>query len=491
MEKKNLVMDYYQLTMAYTYFKQGKQNDIAYFDMFYRRNPDNGGFVISAGLDEVIEYIQNFKFTDTDIECLREKGDFDEEFLSYLSNLKFTGDVYAIPDGTVVFPNTPLITVKANIIEAQLIETAILLHKNFANLIATKASRIVRAAKGRDIMEFGTRRAHEVDAAVKGAKYAYIAGAVGTACVQAEKEYGIPSIGTMAHSYIESFDTEYEAFLNYAKVFPNKSTFLVDTYDTIKTGVPNAIRVAKDYLIPNGYRLKGIRLDSGDLAYLSKEARILLNEAGLHDCKIVASNSLDEHLIKALIEEGACIDIFGVGENLITAKSNPVIGGVYKLVGIEKDNRILPKIKLSENIGKITNPGHKKAYRFYDNKTGFALGDVIALHDEEIPLDEYLLINPTEEWKTKVITNYTVKELQVPIFKNGELIYQVPTLDEVRKTCEKELETIYPEVKRFDNPHLYFVDLSPELLTLKKDLLLEHGMKVEAGKQKTIGKIAC
>lgn len=490
MENKNLVMDYYQLTMAYSYFKQNKQNDIAYFDMFYRKNPDNGGYVISAGLDEVIDYIKNFKFTESDIECLRKKGDFDEKFLDYLRNLRFTGDVYAIPDGTVVFPNEPLITIRANIIEAQLLETALLLHKNFANLITTKASRIVASANGRGIMEFGTRRAHEVDAAVKGAKYAYISGAVGTACVEAEKEYGIPAVGTMAHSYIESFDSEYEAFLSYAKTFPDKSVFLVDTYDTLRSGVPNAIKVAKEYLIPNGYRLKGIRLDSGDLAYLSKQARKMLDEAGLEDCKIIASNSLDEYLIQALLEQGARIDSFGVGENLITSKSDPVLGGVYKLVAIEKENEIIPKIKLSNNIGKITNPGYKKAYRFYDKETGYALGDVIALYDEKIPLDEYVLINPIEEWKTKRITNYRVRELQVPIFKNGELIYQFPTIKEVRENCQKELKTIYPEVKRFTNPHEYYVDLSKKLLELKKQLLLKYREQVvenDKTKQKVLG----
>ena len=478
MEQKNLVMDYYQLTMAYSYFKQNKKDEIAYFDMFYRKNPDKGGYVISAGLDEVIEYVKNFRFSETDIEFLKQKGDFDAEYLDYLRDLKFTGDMFAIPDGTVVFPNEPLVTIKANIIEAQLLETALLLHKNFANLITTKASRIVRAAEGRGVMEFGTRRAHEVDAAVKGAKYAYIGGAIGTACVEAEKEFGVSATGTMAHSYIESFDSEYEAFLNYAQTFPDKSTFLVDTYDTLKSGVPNAIRVAQEYLIPNGHRLRGIRLDSGDLAYLSKKARAMLDEAGLNDCKIVASNSLDEYLISDIIEQGACIDVFGVGENLITAKSDPVIGGVYKLVAMEKDNVITPKIKLSENIGKITNPGYKKLYRFYDNATGFALGDVIALYDEEIPLHEYVLINPLEEWKTLAISNYEVKALQVPIFKNGELIYQVPTTLEVRQHCAAELLTMYPEIQRFNNPHEYYVDLSSKLLKLKKQLLSVHKEQV-------------
>ena len=474
---KNLVMDYYQLTMSYSYFKNNKYGETAYFDMFYRKNPDKGGYVVSAGLDEVIDYVKDFQLDDSDIEMLRKKGDFDEAFLKYLSELRFTGDLYAVPDGTIVFPNEPLITIKANIIEAQLLETALLLHKNFASLITTKAARVVAAADGRSVMEFGTRRAHEAEAAVKGAKYAYLGGAVGTACVQAEKEYGITSLGTMAHSYIESYGSEYDAFLNYAKTFPDKSTFLVDTYDTLKSGVPNAIRVAEDYLIPNGYRLKGIRLDSGDLAYLSKKARKMLDEAGLNDCKIVASNSLDEFLITDLLIQEAEIDIFGVGENLITAKSDPVIGGVYKLVALEEvctksgENKIVPKIKLSENIGKITNPGYKKLYRFYDKDTGYALGDLIALYDEVIPNDGYTLINPVEEWKTKDISNYVVRELQETIIKNGKLVYELPSIEESRKNLKKELSTMYPEVKRFHNPHEYYVDLSRKLLELKKDLI--------------------
>lgn len=470
MKNRNLVMDYYQLTMAYSYFKNNKKDEVVYFDMFYRKNPDKGGFVISAGLDEVISYVENFSFSDTDIELLRNKGDFDEEFLDYLSNLKFTGDIYAIPDGTVVFPNEPLITVKAPIIEAQLIETGILLRKNFANLITTKSSRIKRAAGERAIMEFGTRRAHEESAALKGAKYAYLGGAIGSACVEAEKEYGIKSFGTMAHSYIESFDTEYEAFLTYAKTFPNSSVLLLDTYDTLKSGVVNAIKVAKDFLIPNGYSLKGVRLDSGDLAYLSKEVRKELDNEKMYDVKIIASNSLDERLIEALIKEGAPIDTFGVGENLITAKSDPVSGGVYKLCAVLKDNKIISKIKLSDNITKITNPGYKKIYRFYDLKTNYALADVIALHDEEIPNDSYVL---TDDYGilNKTIKNYCVKELQTLIFKDGSLVYKVPTLDEIRDNVQKELDSLYPEIKRFDNPHQYIVDLSTSLFELKKELV--------------------
>ena len=478
MENKNLVMDYYQLTMAYSYFMNNKKDEIVYFDMFYRKNPDKGGYVISAGLDEVINYVKNFKFSESDIEALRSKNHFNEEFLEYLSNLKFTGDIYAVEDGTVVFPNEPLVTVKANIIEAQLLETSLLLHKNFANLITTKASRMKHAAGDLNIIEFGTRRAHEVDASVKGAKYAYIGGAIGSSCVQSYKEYGVPAFGTMAHSYIESFDSEYEAFLTYAKTFPDSTILLLDTYDTLKSGVRNAIRVANDYLIPNGYTLKGIRLDSGDLAYLSKKVREELDKAGLYDTKIIASNSLDERLISSLINEGAKIDIFGVGENLITAKSDPVIGGVYKLVGVTKDNEIIPKIKLSDNIGKITNPGFKKLYRFYDKDTNYALADVIALHDEVLPKDKYTLVDETG-LKSKTITNYYVKELQTTIFKDGNLVYKIPSIEEVKSKVNYELSTIYEEVKRFDNPHLYIVDLSLQLLKLKKELLFKHTEEVE------------
>ena len=471
MENKNLVMDYYQLTMSYSHFKNNRHNEIGYYDMFFRKTPDNGGYVIFNGLDKVIDYVKNFKFTDSDIEFLRKKGDFDEEFLTYLKNFEFKGDIYSVKDGTVVFPNEPLITVKGNIIEAQLLETKLLLLVNYPSLVSTKTSRIVAAAEGRGVMEFGTRRAQGETAAIEGAKYAYIAGAIGTANVQTEKEYGVKSLGTMAHSYIESFDTEYDAFLAYAKTFPNNATLLVDTYDTLNSGVINAIRVAKDYLEPNGYRLKGIRLDSGDLAYLSKEARKMLDAYGMEDAKIIASNSLDEYLIKDLINQGAKIDVFGVGENLITSKSSPVLGGVYKLVAIEKENTIVPKIKFSDNIGKITNPGYKKLYRFYDKDTNYALGDLIAFHDEVINKETYTLFNPDQEFQKKTISNYYVKELQVPVFINGELVYEIPTIEETRNYCKQELDTIYPETKRFNNPHTYYVDLSKDLLKLKKELL--------------------
>lgn len=475
MSNRNLITDYYQLTMAYAYFKSNRYDDIVYFDMFYRKNPDKGGYVISAGLDDVINFINNLRFSESDIEYLRTTSDFDEEFLKYLKNFKFSGDIYAVPDGTVVFPNEPLITVRANKIEGQIIETGILLRKNFASLITTKASRIVATANNRKVLEFGTRRAQGESAAVLGAKYAYLGGFAGTACVETGKQYKVPVVGTMAHSYIESFDTEYEAFLNYAKTYPNKSVFLVDTYDTLKSGVPNAIKVALEYLIPNGYRLKGIRLDSGDLAYLSIEARKMLDAAGLNDCSIVASNSLDEYSIQELIDKGAKIDSFGVGEKLITAKSDPVFGGVYKLVAIEKEDKIIPKIKISDNIEKIINPGYKKVYRFYDKETGYAGGDVIVLCDE------------AEQIKSQ---KYDVRELQKLIYKDGNLVYQVPTLEESRERCVHELNTIHPETRQIINSREYRVNLSRRLSELKEELLRkykEEAFEVELHYQKKIG----
>ncbi len=476
MANKTLMMDYYQLTMAYAYYKSGKKDEIAYFDMFYRKNPDNGGYVISAGLDEVINYVKNFKFSDSDIEVLRQKGDFDEEFLTYLKGIKFTGDIFAVEDGTVVFPNEPILTVRANIIEAQLLETAILLHKNFANLIATKTARIKKAAGDSEIIEFGARRAHEKDASIKGAKYAYIGGAIGSSLVQAEKEYGVPAFGTMAHSYIESFDSEYEAFLTYAKIFPEKSVFLIDTYDTLNSGIENAIKVAEQYLNPQGYRLKGVRLDSGDLAYLSKVTRERLDQAGMNDCKILASNSLDENKIAALNKAGAAIDIFGVGENLITAKSHPVIGGVYKLVAIEKNEQIIPKIKLSENVEKIINPGYKKLYRFYDKDTNMAQKDLIILAHEDV-----------EQLGLVGLDNCYVRELQVPIFVDGQLVYEKKNLEQVKEKVKKELSSIDPEIKKLNDPWLYDVDLSKNLLKLKRDLIVSQKMTLP--KAKTLMKV--
>jgi len=415
--KLELVTDFYEFTMSNGFFVKNMKNTISYFDVFFREIPDNGGYVIFAGLEQVIEYVKNLKFDNEDINFLRNTNKFSEDFLNYLANFKFTGDIWSIPEGTVVFPNEPLITIKAPIIEAQLLETFILLLINHQSLIATKASRIVASAKGRPVMEFGARRAHSIDAAFLGARAAMIGGCTGTSCTLTAKEFNVPALGTMAHSFIQSFDSEYEAFKAYAECYPNDCTLLIDTYDTINSGLKNAIKVFNEVLVPNGYRPKGVRLDSGDLAYLSKQVREILDDAGFSDCKICVSNSLDEFLISSLLEQGAKIDSFGVGENLITAKSDPVFGGVYKLVATEDNGKIIPKIKISENIAKITNPGFKKVYRFYDKNTNKALADVLTLHDEEIPENNYKIFDPQNPWKEKILKNYTVRPLQEQILK--------------------------------------------------------------------------
>ncbi len=430
-----------------------------------------GGYAICAGLEQVIDYIKNLKFNEDDIEYLKSLNKFSDNFLDYLRSFKFTGDVWAIPEGTVVFPGEPLITVKAPIIQAQILETMILMIINHQCLIATKASRIVSAAKGRPIMEFGARRAHSVDAAVLGARAAVIGGCVGTSCTYTAKAFGTIASGTMAHSFVQSFDSEYEAFKAYAEVYPDDCVLLIDTYDTINSGVQNAIKVFNDVLLPKGFRPKGVRLDSGDLAYLSKKIRKILDDAGFNDCKICVSNSLDENLITSLLEQGAKIDSFGVGENLITAKSDPVFGGVYKLCAIEKEGKIIPKIKISENTAKITNPGFKKSYRFYSKETGKALADVLALAGEEIPNNNFTIFDPLNPWRKKTLLNYTVRPLQEHIFENGSLIYENPSLSEISKKCSKELDTLWDEIKRLDNPHKYYVDLSSDLWNLKNEML--------------------
>ena len=470
MANMTMLTDNYEFTMGQTYFDQGEINKKVYFDVFYRKNPFKGGYAITGGLDRIVEYIKNFKFTDKNIEFLRKKCAFSEEYLNYLKNLKFTGDIYAIPDGTVVFPNEPIITVRANIIEAQLIETALLLYFNSSTLYTTAAKRIVDAAENRPVMEFGARRGRGDEACVEAAKYAYIAGCAATSNMKSAEKYDLPFFGTMAHSLISDVGDEYTAFLNYAKSNPNNCVFLVDTYNTLKSGIPNAIKVANDYLKPNNIPFKGIRIDSGDLAYLSKEARKMLDEAGYPDAKICLSNGLNEHTIKSLIEQGACVDSFGVGDNI--AAPNDIVGGVYKLVGVEEDGVIKPRIKVSDTKEKTINPHYKKVYRFYDKDTGYALGDVLAVHDEIIPTDKYVLVNPNDEFKTTTITNYNVRQLQVPIFINGELVYKVPTIEERKKYCEEEFKTIYPEIQRSLNPHEYYVDLSIKLLKLKKELIL-------------------
>lgn len=467
----SLLADFYEFTMSNGFFAKNMTNKVAYFDVFFRKIPDNGGYVIFSGLEQIIDYIKNLKFDTDDIEFLKSTKKFSNEFLDYLSNFKFTGDIWAIPEGTVVFPNEPLITVRAPIIEAQILETFILLLINHQSLIATKASRIVASAKGRPVMEFGARRAHSIDAAFLGARAAMIGGCVGTSCTLTAKEFNVPALGTMAHSFIQSFDTEYDAFKAYAECYPNDCTLLIDTYDTINSGIVNAIKIFNEVLVPNGYRPKGVRLDSGDLAYLSKQVRKILDDAGFPDCKICVSNSLDEFLISSLLEQGAQIDSFGVGENLITAKSDPVFGGVYKLVANEADGKIVPKIKISENVAKITNPGFKKVYRFYDKQSNKALADVLTLHDEKIPEDNYKIFDPENPWKEKMLTNYTVRPLQEHIFKNGELVYHSPSLTEICEKSKKELETLWPEMKRLKNPHKYYVDLSKSLWDLKNELL--------------------
>lgn len=469
-EKLELVTDLYEFTMSNGYFVK-QRDEIAYFDIFFRKVPDKGGYAIAAGLHEVIDYVKNLSFDEDDIGYLRGLNIFSEEYLSYLLNFKFSGDIWAIPEGTVVFPREPLITVRANIVEAQILETAMLLFMNHESLIATKTSRIVRAAKGRPIMEFGARRAHGVSAAVYGARAAIIGGAVGTSCVLTAKEFDVPASGTMAHSWVQSFDSEYEAFKAYAEIYPKSSLFLVDTYDTLESGIPNAIKVFDEVLKPQGIRPLGVRLDSGDLAYLSKEVRKMLDEAGYEDCKICVSNSLDEYLIQSLFEQDAKIDSFGVGENLITAKSDAVFGGVYKLVALEKDENIIPKIKISENVEKITNPGFKKVYRFYSKDTGFALADLVTLADEEVSSEEYDLFDEHNTWKKKHLTNYTVKPLQVQVFKNGELVYECPDLKETAKYAKEQLATIWDEVKRLRNPQKYYVDISEKLYNLKQEML--------------------
>ena len=466
-----LLSDFYEFTMSNGFLAKNMTNEIAYFDVFFRKVPDNGGYAVLAGLEQVIEYIKNLHFDDGDIKFLRKTNKFSEEFLNYLSNFKFTGDVWAIPEGTVVFPNEPLITVRAPIIEAQILETYILLAINHQSLIATKSSRIVHAAKGRPVMEFGARRSHGESAAVLGARAAMIGGCVGTSCTLTAKLFNVPALGTMAHSFVQSFNSEYEAFKAYAEVYPDDCTLLIDTYDTLNSGIVNAIKVFNDILVPMGFRPKGVRLDSGDLAYLSKEVRKILDEAGFKDCKICVSNSLDEFLITSLFDQGAQIDSFGVGENLITAKSDPVFGGVYKLVAVENDGNIIPKIKISENSAKITNPSFKKVFRFYDKETNKALADVITLYDEKISQDKYLIFDPQEPWKEKTLENYTVKPLQEQIFKNGELVYNSPSLSDICKYAKEQLGTLWPEIKRLNNPHKYYVDLSKNLWDLKNELL--------------------
>ncbi|MGN1480857.1 nicotinate phosphoribosyltransferase [Porcipelethomonas sp.] len=478
MNNRNLSMlvDFYEMTMGNGYLLHGQGEKTVYFDMFFRRVPDGGGYAIFAGLEQVIDYIKNLKFTDEDIEYLKSKNIFSDQFLEYLKNFRFICDIYSVPEGTPVFPGEPLITVKGPAIQAQLIETMVLLSINHQSLIATKASRIVRAADGRPVMEFGSRRAQGSDGAILGARASYIGGCCGTACTIADREFNVPALGTMAHSWIQLFPTELEAFEAYADVYPENCVFLADTYNVLKSGVPNAIKVFEK-LAAKGIRPGGIRIDSGDIAYLSKKARKMLDEAGFPDCKIVVSNSMDEYIIRDLLMQGAKIDSFGVGERLVTSKSEPVFGGVYKLTAIEENGEIIPKIKLSENASKITNPGFKKPVRLFCKKTGMALADVILMHDEEIDETKpYEIFDPEFTYKRKKLEGFTAKNLQVPIFINGECVYSLPSIEEIRDYSKVQLSYIWDEVKRFENPHKYYVDLSGKLWDLKQRLLNESSM---------------
>ena len=478
-KKLNLTMlcDFYELTMGNGYFQSGYRDRITYFDVFFRAVPDGGGFAIAAGLEQAVRYIQDLHFDPEDIEYLRGRGIFSEGFLEYLRDFRFTGDIWAVPEGTPIFPREPIMTVRAPAIEAQLVETFLLLTSNHQSLIATKANRVVRAAKGRTVLEFGSRRAQGSDGAILGARAAYIGGCAGTACTISDQLYGVYAGGTMAHSWVQMFDSQYEAFKAYCEIYPDNPTLLVDTYNTLRSGVPDAIRAFNEVLKPRGLTKCGIRLDSGDMTYLTKKARKMLDDAGWESCKISVSNSLDEYIIQDLIGQGACIDMFGVGERLITARSEPVFGGVYKLTAVENENgEIIPKIKISENVGKITNPHFKKLYRFFGNDTGKAIADYLCVHDETVDDQKDLeIFDPEATWKRKKVYDFTAKELLVPIFQGGKLVYELPALKEIQKYCAEQVDTLWDEVKRFDNPHTYYVDLSQKLWDIKYDLLKNNG----------------
>ncbi len=478
-ERRNLSMlfDFYEMTMSGGYFRLGMQDRVTYFDVFFRRVPDGGGFAIAAGLEQLVDYIRNLRFDEEDIAYLRSKNLFGEDFLDYLRRFRFTGDIWAVPEGTPVFPGEPLVTVRAPASQAQLIETYALLAINHQSLIATKANRVVRAAQGRTVLEFGSRRAQGADGAIVGARAAYIGGVHGTACAISDQLYGVPAAGTMAHSWVQMFDTQYEAFKTYCEIYPTNAVLLVDTYNTLKSGVPDAIRAFNEVLKPRGITKCGIRLDSGDIAYLTKEARKMLDEAGWQSCTISASNALDENLITDLLLQGARIDCFGVGERLITARSEPVFGCVYKLAAVEdKDGTIRPKIKISENVAKITTPHYKKLYRFYGNDTGKAIADYMTVHDETVDDSRPLTIfDPDATWKKKEVYDFTARELQVPVFRGGELVYDLPSLPQIRAYCLQQVDTLWEEVKRFDNPHKYYVDLSQKLWNVKHGLLEQNG----------------
>lgn len=473
---RNLTMltDFYEVTMANGYLTTGMADRIAYFDLFFRSVPDGGGFAIMAGVEQTVEYLNSLSFTEDDIDFLRGKG-FKEPFLEYLRSFHFSCDVWAVPEGTPIFPDEPIVTVRGPIIQAQFIETMLLISINHQSLIATKANRIVRAAKGREVMEFGSRRAQGFDGAVYGARAAYIGGCVGTANTICERDFGIPAMGTMAHSWIQTFDTELEAFCAYAREYPQNCTLLVDTYQTLTSGVPNAIRAFNQEVLPRGFRPKAIRIDSGDITYLSKKARKMLDEAGFSDCRIVASNSLDEYLIRDMLLQGAKVDLFGVGERLITAASSPVFGGVYKLSAVEHNGKTEPRIKISENVTKITNPGFKKPWRLFDRDTGKAIADIITLNGETVDETKpYVLFDPEHTWKRKTVTNFVARPLMHRIFAEGRQVYKLPALSEIRRYCKEQVGTLWEEVVRFENPHKYYVDLSEKLYAQKQELLARH-----------------
>ncbi|MBS4539569.1 nicotinate phosphoribosyltransferase [Clostridium sp. D2Q-11] len=479
-ERKNLTMlaDFYEVTMANGYFEHGLKDKIAYFDMFFRKIPDGGGFAIMAGVEQLIEYLKNLEFTEEDIEYFRNKKIFSDKFLDYLADFNFECDVWAVKEGTPIFPGEPIVKVKGPVIQAQFIETMILLTVNHQSLIATKSNRIVRAAEGRPVLEFGSRRAQGYDGAILGARAAYIGGCAGTACIIADRDYNIPATGTMAHSWVQLFPTELDAFRAYARTYPDNCILLIDTYDVLKSGVPNAIKVFKEEVVSKGYRPKGVRLDSGDIAYLSKIVRKMLDEAGLKDCKIIASNSLDEYIIRELILQDAKVDSFGVGERLITSKSEPVFGGVYKLVAVEEDGEITPKIKVSANVEKITTPGAKDLYRLYDRDSGKAIADLITVEGEKIDDSKaYELFNPLYTWKRKEVTNFRAEKILEKIFDKGKCIYESPDVISIKEFCKEQIDTLWEEVLRFEHPHKYYVDLSHGLWKIKDDLLNKHSIE--------------
>lgn len=471
-ENSTMLMDFYEMTMSQAYFMKDMTDQVVYFDMFFRNNPDDGGLAIAAGLNQLIDYIEDLHFTEDDIDYLKSVGIDDERFLDYLRNFKFVGDIWAVKEGTPVFPKEPMVVVRAPIVQAQLIETALLLIINHQTLIATKANRMVRAAQGTPIVEFGARRAQGKTAAVNGARASYVGGCIGTSNIMAAQLYDIPVYGTMAHSWIQIFDDEYEAFKTYAEIYPDKTSLLVDTYNTLKSGVPNAIKVFDDIVVPAGHRPMSIRLDSGDLTYLSIEARKMLDAAGYEDVKIMASNSINESTIKELRDQGAKVDIFGIGERLITSSSDAVLGGVYKLVAAEEGGEVVPKIKISENVEKMTIPGFKDLYRFYDKKTGKAIADLLTLHGEEIDTSKpFELFDPSYTWKRTVVENFEVQKLLEPIYKDGQLIYERQSIEDIRAHREKEEEKLWEGVKRLVRPHRYFVDLSQKLWEVRTELL--------------------